>query len=346
MTRNGRTATMGALTMLGAAVLVMGCTPDRASDQPAEDTETLTVSSTTNSSATTTAIASGSATPGTALTAVDPGTFISPQHSGVYTWNYSTGGRHLGLCVSDGDGVTCSGTPGPKVPDLTEHFPGRPSAIELSSAGLRYTFIEGIPAGPGRLEAGQMVQIANVHCARPDEATLECSSGSNSFAISGPGHSISTSGMALAESYYSNHPVSPPSDRSESRAGAESSTGQPTEYMGATGLVGAVRTSSGRIVQASVPACDGRGILILESYVETADPQQGIADLLDSLPGAEFATPGQCPSLHASLYGARVYPIYVDHGHDTAALCAAKASRGGNARLLATTADYVDPCGR
>lgn len=344
VTRHGRTAAIGALAMLGAAVLVAGCTPDRAGDQPADVTEAVTASSLTDSSSTTTAVASGSATPGTALTAVDPGAFTSPQHSGVYTWNYSTGGRNLGLCVSDGDGVTCTGTPGPTVPELTEHFPGRPSAIELGSAGLRYTFVEGIPAGPGRLDAGQMIQIANVHCARPDDATLECSSGSNSFAISGPGHTISTSGVVLAESDYSNHPESQSSDRSESPADTGSSTGQPTEYMGATGLVSAVRTSSGRIVHASVPACDGRGILVLESYVETADPQKGIADLLDSLPGAKFATPGQCPSLRASLDGARVYPIYVDHGHNTAALCAAKASRGGNARLLTTTAEYVDPC--
>ncbi|GAA3511328.1 hypothetical protein [Dietzia aurantiaca] len=73
-------------------------------------------------------------------------------------------------------------------------------------------------------------------------------------------------------------------------------------------------------------------------------PQPGIADLLDQHPGAEFATPGQCPSLRASLDGARVYAIYTDHGHDSAALCRDKAARGGNARLLISTAEYIDPC--
>lgn len=341
--RDARARITAVLAVLGAAVQVAGCTADQSGNQSGQVTETVTAAPTTDSEETTTVHAAPATTSQPALTAVDPSTFASPRHGGVYTWNYSTGGSYVGLCVSDGDGVTCTGKPAPTVPDLTEHFPGRPSAIELGSAGLRYTFVEGVPSGPGRLEAGQKVQIGDVSCARPDNATLECGSGNNSFTISGPGQSIKTSGTVLAERDYSNHPDSSATDRAQA-AESSSSTGQPTDFMGATGLVSGVRTSSGRLVTASVPSCDGRGILILDSFVETAQPQQGIADLLDSNPGAEFATPGQCPSLRASLDGARVYPIYVDYGHDTAALCQAKASRGGNARVLSNAAEFVDPC--
>lgn len=341
--RDAHARITAALAALGAVVMAAGCAADQADEQVAQGTQTATVASATEAVETMTVTASPSPALRPALTAVDPSTFAAPRHAGIYTWNYSTGGSYLGLCVSDGDGVTCTGKPAPTVPDLTEHFPGRPGAIELGSAGLRYTFVEGVPAGPGRLEAGQKVQIGDVSCARPDNAALECGSGNNSFTISGPGQSIKTSGTVLAERDYSNHPDSGASDRAQA-AESSSSTGQPTDLMGATGLVGGVRTSSGRLVTASVPSCDGRGILILDSFVETAQPQQGIADLLDSNPGAEFATPGQCPSLRASLDGARVYPIYVDYGHDTTALCQAKASRGGNARVLSNAAEFVDPC--
>ncbi|GLB63955.1 hypothetical protein NCCP2495_18340 [Dietzia sp. NCCP-2495] len=328
------------LAIVGTAFLLAGCTSTVPDDRV---TETVTVTTSAAGEKSTVAPSQPDAHQ-PALQTVDAREFSSPQHDGVFTWNYSTSGQYRGLCVSDGDGVTCTGRPAASVPDLTQHFPGRPSAIELGTAGLRYTFVEGVPGGPGSLDAGHRVEIGNVACERPDGSALTCRSGANSFTITGPGQEITTSGTVLAESDYSNHSMAEDGGETSSRDRAGTSTGQPSDLMGATGLVGGVRTSSGRLVTASAPPCDGRGILILDSYVEALNPQQGIADLLDAHPGAKFATPGQCPSLRASLDGARVYPIYTDHGHDTAALCRDKAARGGNARLLTQSAEYIDPC--
>ncbi|MFC4756335.1 hypothetical protein [Dietzia aurantiaca] len=87
----------------------------------------------------------GGPAPSPALTEVDPSALAYTQGSDTYTWNFSTGGSAVGLCVSDGDGVTCTGTADSSVPDLNRHFPARPGAIELGAAGLRYTFVEDVP---------------------------------------------------------------------------------------------------------------------------------------------------------------------------------------------------------
>lgn len=326
--------------VLGAALLTAGCAAGQTGHQPASQPPSAPVVS----EATTTVTEASPAPTRGSLTSVSPDALAAPHNPGVYAWNYSTGGRNGGLCVSAGDAVTCTGSPGPAVPDLTGLFPGRPGAVELGAAGLRYTFVEGVPPVSARLETGQVVEIGTVKCAVPDAATLECRSGGNSFTISGPGRAITTSGTVLAEPDSSNHPGSGSTRTSSASPAPAVSAGQPPDYIGATGLVSGVRTSSGRLVTASVPPCDGRGILILDSFVETPRPQEGIAALLDRHPGAEFATPGQCPSLRASVDGARVYPIYVDHAHDTAALCGDKAARGGNARLLTNSTDHTDPC--
>lgn len=328
-----------ALVMFGAVLLTAGC----AAWQTGEQAEQA-ASSSSGSTETTTVPATSPTTAQNSLTSVDPGTFAAPHNPGVYAWNYSTGGSYVGLCVSGADAVTCTGKPDPSIPDLIKHFPGRPGAIELGAAGLRYSFVEGVPPVSARLETGQEVKIGELRCAKPNADTLECRSADNSFTISGPGQAIATSGTVLAERDVANYPGVDPTDGSSSADAPGSSIPQPREYIGATGLVSGVRTSSGRLVTASTPPCDGRGILILDSYVETPQPQQGIAAVLDLHPGAEFATPGQCPSLRGAVNGARVYPIYIDHGHDTAALCRDKTTRGGNARLLTTSADYTDPC--
>lgn len=121
---------------------------------------------------------------------------------------------------------------------------------------------------------------------------------------------------------------------------------------------GVKRDSNGVIVEAnfegltrqiSAPSCDGRGILILDSVIDEGDVGQthsqiafGVAYLGDG--NAEFTYPGQCASLRKQVDGKNIYPIYMDFGHDTDALCAAKANYGGNARLLNNSGEYVDPC--
>ena len=121
---------------------------------------------------------------------------------------------------------------------------------------------------------------------------------------------------------------------------------------------GVKRDSDGVIVEAnlegftrqiSAPSCDGRGILILDSVIGEGDVGQthsqiafGVAYMGDG--NAEFTYPGQCASLRKQVDGQNIYPIYMDFGHDTTALCAAKANYGGNARLLNNSGEYVDPC--
>lgn len=339
-----RAGATGALALIAVVLLLAGCAGEQTTDPGHQDPGSATAQTLAGSPATTTVTEAASTASENALTGVDPASFAAPRHPGAYAWNYSTGGPYVGLCVSDGNSVTCTGRPGSAVPDLTEHFPGRPGAVELGAAGLRYTFVEGVPPVSAELKTGQTVTIGDLRCDKPDDATVECHAADNSFTISGSDQVITTSGTVLAEGDFANYPGSGSTEGSSSADARGNVISQPREYIGATGLVSGVRVSSGRLVTASVPPCDGRGILILDSFVETGQPQQGIAALLDEHPGAEFATPGQCPSLRGDLDGARVYPIYTDHGNDTAALCRDKAARGGNARLLTTSADYTDPC--
>lgn len=102
---------------------------------------------------------------------------------------------------------------------------------------------------------------------------------------------------------------------------------------------------------ASHPACDGRGILILDSIIDYGVREDTFHRLaivaMEADPSGktrEYTTPGQCASLRAQVDGNDIYPVYLDYGHDTDALCAAKANYGGNARLLNNSGEYVDPC--
>lgn len=84
------------------------------------------------------------------------------------------------------------------------------------------------------------------------------------------------------------------------------------------GFATSAPTSSGT-VRASSPACDSRGILIVESVIVHPgdDARRTIGAALDRNPGAEFTTPGACPSLRAHVDGGDVYAVYVDYGRDT-----------------------------
>lgn len=100
---------------------------------------------------------------------------------------------------------------------------------------------------------------------------------------------------------------------------------------------------------ASYPACDGRNILILDSVVDEGNStahliaQQVLMQHPSGKP-VRFTVPGQCPSLRAQVNGQDIYPIYIDFLQDTDAMCRAKATYGGNGRILSNSAEYVDPC--
>lgn len=102
---------------------------------------------------------------------------------------------------------------------------------------------------------------------------------------------------------------------------------------------------------ASFPACDGRNILILDSVIDHGNDGGAMNDIAQQVlmqhPSGRpvrFTVPGQCPSLRAQLDGNNIYPVYIDFGADTSAMCQAKATYGGNGRVLSNRAEFVDPC--
>lgn len=107
-----------------------------------------------------------------------------------------------------------------------------------------------------------------------------------------------------------------------------------------------VTSEPARSPRASSPACDSRGILIVESVIVHAgdDGRRTIGAALDRNPGAEFTTPGACPSLRARVDGGDVYAVYVDYGRDTGSLCSAASNTGNNARVLSDRNEYLSPC--
>ncbi|WP_066525439.1 hypothetical protein [Corynebacterium bouchesdurhonense] len=103
--------------------------------------------------------------------------------------------------------------------------------------------------------------------------------------------------------------------------------------------------------EASYPACDGRAILILDSVVDEGNNGAAMPDIARQVLAAHpsgkpvhFTVPGACPSLRAQVDGANIYPIYIDYGSDVEAMCRAKATYGGNGRILGNVAEYIDPC--
>lgn len=100
---------------------------------------------------------------------------------------------------------------------------------------------------------------------------------------------------------------------------------------------------------AAYPACDGRNILIIDSVIDqgSGTATQIAQQVLMQHPSGKdlrFTVPGQCPSLRSQVNGQDIYPVYLDYGADTDAMCRAKAAYGGNGRILSNSAEYVDPC--
>lgn len=103
--------------------------------------------------------------------------------------------------------------------------------------------------------------------------------------------------------------------------------------------------------KASYPTCDGRAVLILDSVIDHGNDggamheiAQQVLTVHPSGNPVRFTVPGACPSLRAQVDGQNVYPVYIDYGGDVDAMCRAKATYGGNGRILSNAAEYVDPC--
>ncbi|HAT1151330.1 TPA: hypothetical protein I8V91_000026 [Corynebacterium striatum] len=93
-------------------------------------------------------------------------------------------------------------------------------------------------------------------------------------------------------------------------------------------------------------ACDGHGVLIVDSVV-AGSPEEALPQIQRSVannPGAEYYNPGICPSLRGEVAEGKVYPVVIDYGFDTDALCYAASHLGGNPRILSTRAESLSPC--
>lgn len=93
-------------------------------------------------------------------------------------------------------------------------------------------------------------------------------------------------------------------------------------------------------------ACDGHGVLIVDSVV-AGSPEEALPQLERSVaayPGAEYYNPGICPSVRGEVAEGKVYPVAIDYGFDTDALCSAASRLGGNPRIMSNRAEFLSPC--
>ena len=96
----------------------------------------------------------------------------------------------------------------------------------------------------------------------------------------------------------------------------------------------------------SAVACDGHGVLIVDSVV-AGSPEEALPQLERSVaayPGAEYYNPGICPSVRGEVAEGKVYPVAIDYGFDTDALCSAASRLGGNPRIMSNRAEFLSPC--
>lgn len=94
----------------------------------------------------------------------------------------------------------------------------------------------------------------------------------------------------------------------------------------------------------SIP-CDGRGVLIVSSIIDTGQDVVAEANnVIAKYPNSRMLRPGACSSLRASVDGNSVYPVVIDYGFNTTTLCTAAANLGGNPRIMNNSADFSDPC--
>ena len=147
---------------------------------------------------------------------------------------------------------------------------------------------------------------------------------------------VVTTTPATATSAGNNVPYAARSARSDNPTVTVTETATPEPQAEA-------RTAT-QLSDATIP-CDGRGVLIIHSIVDTGqDIAAEARSVLTANPGAQLLQPGACSSLRASLDGKDVSGIVLDYGFDTDRLCRAAASIGGNPRTMNNSGDFTSPC--
>ena len=269
------------------------------------------------------------------LKKIDASTFLDANQPGVHSFRTDNGRT----CMFTENEATCTGTvPADAPADASSEAA---NAAKVSPKGSQYANFEGKNLDPGTLHAGEYVEYGRVTCSHVDADTVSCSAGDDGFTLTGPDGEIALEGTVISDSDGNSGSGSPDSSAD---SGADSGSSDSSD-SGSSGYITSVSTDSG-VARASTPACDSRGILILESVVVQpgVDAEEAIATSLANHPGSEFTTPGTCPSLRAQLNGADIYAVYFDYGKDFGRLCSAATNTGGNARVLSNRHEYVSPC--
>lgn len=269
------------------------------------------------------------------LKKIDASTFLNANQPGVHSFRTDNGRT----CMFTENEATCTGTVPADAPAAASS--DATNAAKVSPKGSQYATFEGNNLNPGTLHAAEYVEYGRVTCSHVDAETVSCSVGDDGFTLTGPDGDIALEGTVISDS--DGNSGSGSSD-SSADSGADSGSSDSSD-SGSSGYITSVSTSPG-VVRASTPACDSRGILILESVVVQpgADAEEAIATSLAKHPGSEFTIPGACPSLRAQLNGADIYAVYFDYGKDFGRLCSAATNTGGNARVLSNRHEYVSPC--
>ena len=154
-----------------------------------DESETTEPSSSESSSSSEKTTSRGSHTP------VNPADY---ERAGMSIFTYNIDGVQ-GDCAISPHGATCQGGTPTDAPMVTARPlpPRQADSIYIGRDGMHWTIFEGVGPSQGKLNPGQSISVGNAKCWYPDDDTLQCSSGHDSFKITAPDGKISISGTLV-----------------------------------------------------------------------------------------------------------------------------------------------------
>lgn len=188
--------TLAALTVVGT---LAGCAGNDVAEPNAPEftkiEETTTEETTSEETTTEETTTESSSTPSKtrkADTPVNPADF---ERAGMSVFTYDVG-DFSGTCAISPHGATCQGITPDDAPTVTAvPLPPREAdAIYIGEDGMHFTLFEGVGPSQGSIDPGESITINENSCSYPNEETLRCASGSNSFTVHGDG-TITTDGQ-------------------------------------------------------------------------------------------------------------------------------------------------------
>lgn len=123
-----------------------------------------------------------------------------------------------------------------------------------------------------------------------------------------------------------------------SRCGTPAGSAPPTATAPAAPADGDLRLS----VPISQPACDGSGIVVVQSAIHPETYAADVQDALNRFPGSRYLRTDVtgCSSLNqVSSIGTVIYAVYLPVGPDVTAMCAEAGRTGGYGKWLDNTSD-------